>query len=87
MRMWQVQEAKSRLSELINLAQKEGPQTITRHGKASAVVLSPAEYEAMKQPKPDFVDFLLSNGPKFDDFEAEFGMTRSKDAGREIDLE
>jgi prevent-host-death family protein len=82
MAAWQVQEAKSRLSEVIERAQKEGPQTITRHGKPSAIVLSVDEYEAMKREKPDFKDWLFS-GPKIDDFEIE----RSKDTGREIDLE
>ncbi len=86
MRSWQVQEAKSRLSELIDLAQKEGPQTITRHGKPSAVVVSVEEYAQMRPAKPDLVDFLLNSGPKSDDPDAEFDFSRSKDTGREIDL-
>ena len=87
MATWQVQEAKARLSELIDQAQTEGPQTITRHGKTSAIVLSPAEYESMKSMQPNLVDFLLYSGPKFDDFEAEFDVSRSQDTGREVDLE
>ncbi|HOB66785.1 type II toxin-antitoxin system Phd/YefM family antitoxin [Ottowia sp.] len=41
---WQVNEAKSRFSELLERAQREGPQTITRHGKpvARVVPLDPA---------------------------------------------
>jgi prevent-host-death family protein len=39
MATWQVQEAKTRLSEVIERARTEGPQTITRHGAARAVVL------------------------------------------------
>jgi len=35
---WQVQEAKTRLSEVIERARTEGPQTITRHGAERAVV-------------------------------------------------
>jgi prevent-host-death family protein len=86
---WQVREAKSRFSELIERAEKEGPQTITKHGKPSAVVVSMAEYERLGKAnaKPDFVDFLLNSGPKFDDFEAEFDVSRSKDTGRNIDLD
>jgi prevent-host-death family protein len=85
MSTWQVQEAKSRFSELIERAEKEGPQTITRHGKPSAVVVSMAEYEAMKKrgAKPGLLDVLINRGPKFDDFEIE----RDKDTGRDIDLE
>ena len=40
MAVWQVQDAKARLSEAIACASSEGPQTITRHGVARAVVLS-----------------------------------------------
>jgi prevent-host-death family protein len=37
---WQVQEAKSRLSELIGLSLAQGPQTITRHGRAVAQIVA-----------------------------------------------
>ena len=37
--IWQLQEAKNRFSEVINAAEHEGPQTITRHGKPVAVVV------------------------------------------------
>ena len=40
MRTWQMREAKARLSELVRLAESEGPQGITVHGKSVAVVLS-----------------------------------------------
>lgn len=36
---WQVQEAKTRLSELIEEADKKGPQIIICHGSEHAVVL------------------------------------------------
>jgi len=84
---WQVQEAKSRFSELIERAEKEGPQTITKHGKPSAVVLSVAEFDRLGragiEKKPSLIDFLLNSGPVLDDFEIE----RDKDVGREIDLD
>jgi len=37
---WQVQEAKSRFSELIGLSLVQGPQTITRHGRAVAQIVA-----------------------------------------------
>jgi len=40
MATWQVQEAKTRFSEVIERARTEGPQTITRHGAERAVVLT-----------------------------------------------
>jgi prevent-host-death family protein len=46
MAVWQVQEAKTRLSELIEEANTKGPQFITRHGSERAVILSVADYRA-----------------------------------------
>ena len=37
---WQVQEAKNRFSEMLERARSEGPQVITRHGRAVAQVVS-----------------------------------------------
>ena len=45
----QIQQAKTKLSEMIDKADSEGPQTITKHGKPSAVVLSMEEYELMRR--------------------------------------
>jgi antitoxin Phd len=74
---WQVQQAKTRLSEVIERARIEGPQTITRHGAERAVVLSIEDYRALLAHKPDFKAHLLG-GPKVDDFTIE----RDRDTGR-----
>ena len=81
MAKWQVHDAKRRLSELIELAQDEGPQVITRHGKDRAVVLSVPEFRKLEAAQPDFKAYLLS-GPKVDDFEIE----RPPDPGRVVEL-
>ena len=41
---WQLQEAKNRLSEVVDRALSEGPQTITRHGRATAVIVASDQY-------------------------------------------
>ena len=82
MNTWQIQEAKARFSELIDKAEQDGPQLITRHGKNKAVLLDFATYERLSRRKPALVDILMS-GPKFDEFE----IIRSKDTGRKVDLE
>lgn len=81
MARWQVQEAKTRLSELIENAQKKGPQIITRHGAERAVVLSIDDFRALTANRPNLKEFLLG-GPKVDDFEIE----PDRDTGREIAL-
>ena len=55
--LWPLQDAKNRLSELIEKVTKVGAQTITRHGKPVAVVIS-AEAYARIQPKEKLVDIL-----------------------------
>ena len=37
---------------------REGPQSITVHGQPSVVVLSSGEYERLKRPKGNFVEFM-----------------------------
>jgi len=58
MGMWQLQEAKARLSEVVRKAAKEGPQKITVHGEPAAVVISSKEYERLKRPKYSFIQFM-----------------------------
>jgi antitoxin Phd len=81
MTRWQVQEAKMRLSEVIDKAQTKGPQLITRHGIERAVVLSIDDFRSLTADKPDLRAYLLG-GPKVDDFR----VRRSRDTGREIAL-
>jgi antitoxin Phd len=81
MAVWQVQEAKTRLSEVIDEAHSKGPQIITRHGTERAVILSVEDYRALTAHKPDLREYLLG-GPKVDDFE----VKRDRDTGRKIRL-
>ena len=81
MAVWQVQVAKTRLSEVIERARTDGPQTITRHGAERAVVLSIEDYRALVARKPDFKAHLLG-GPKVDDFSIE----RDRNTGRTVEL-
>ncbi|MGP0074641.1 MAG: type II toxin-antitoxin system Phd/YefM family antitoxin [Bryobacteraceae bacterium] len=78
---WQVQAAKTRLSEVIEEAHNKGPQIITRHGAERAVVLSIEDFRALTAHKPGLKEYLLS-GPKVDGFEIE----PDRDTGREIAL-
>jgi prevent-host-death family protein len=54
---WPLQDAKNRLSELLETVLKNGAQTITRHGKPIAVVIS-AETYARLQPREKLADIL-----------------------------
>lgn len=84
-RVWQLQEAKARFSELFRLARSSGPQRVTRHGREAVVVIEAEEFERLlereKAPR-SLVDFfaqspLAGSGIK---------LTREPDLGREVEL-
>lgn len=79
---WQLQEAKNCLSEVVRKARSEGPQVITLHGTAAAVVVSAQDFGRMSRPKGNLVAFFRSS-PLVG---VRLTLTRSKDTGRAIDL-
>ena len=65
---WQLQEAKQRFSRLVDLAEEEGPQVVTRHGAEVAVVLAATAYrDLVSQARPSFKDVLLRGSGVEDD--------------------
>jgi len=48
MHTWQLQDAKSRFSELVDLTLAEGPQWVTRRGTETVVVVAAQEYRRMQ---------------------------------------
>lgn len=46
-RVWQLQEAKNRFSEVVEEALERGPQVITKRGVETAVVLGYKDYRRM----------------------------------------
>ena len=82
---WALQDAKNRLSELVDRAAQDGPQIITRHGKEVAIVVSVRQFRKLAAPAPkgDLVDFIhRSPLARVDDME----ISRAVDYGRELDL-
>lgn len=66
-RTWTITEAKARLSELLRLAQEEGPQYIGT--KKSFVVISEEEWLTLKRPKKPLGLWLVENMPKIGELE------------------
>ena len=62
-RRWSVQEAKNRFSEVVQAARRR-PQTVTKHGKPTVVVLDVHEYERLRGAEraqaPSFAEMLLA---------------------------
>jgi len=57
---WPLQEAKNKLSEVIDRAAKGGPQVVTRHGKRVAVIVSAQEFDRMRGVGPSLWRYLRS---------------------------
>lgn len=78
-RVWQLQEAKNKFSEVVEEALANGPQVITRRGVEAVIVLSYAEYRAlliMQKPLSAFFhDSPLAEEP--------LELTRSADGLRD----
>ena len=79
---WQLQEAKSKFSQLVDKAMHDEPQFVTKHGNNAVVVLSFEEYKKMIKPKQDLVSFFRSS--PLSDIELE--ISRNKDCPQDIDL-
>jgi antitoxin Phd len=59
--VWQIQDAKNKLSEVISLALTQGPQLITKHGEKTVVVVSYAEYEKMRKSQGKLSEFFRAS--------------------------
>lgn len=61
MRTWQLQEAKNKLSQVIDESQTDGPQIITRHGQPVAIVLAYREYERLTDGDESLYEFFRAS--------------------------
>ncbi len=59
--VWQIQDAKNKLSEVISRALKQGPQLITRHGEKAVVVVAYAEYERLRKSQGKLSEFFKAS--------------------------
>ena len=78
---WKLADAKNKLSEVLDRADREGPQIILRKGREYAVVPGDQLCE-LTGDQPDFLTYLMQ-GPSADDLEL---PPRDMSPPREIDL-
>ncbi len=79
---WQLQEAKSKFSQLVEHAMRNEPQFVTKHGDNAVVIISFEDYKKITKPKTDLVTFLRSSPLLGIDLD----ISRSEDLPREIEL-
>jgi prevent-host-death family protein len=77
---WTVTEAKARLSELIERARTRGPQTITRNGRTTAVLVSADAWERKTKRRGNLADFFAASPLRASGLVIE----RSKDPPRDV---
>ena len=59
--IWQIQDAKNKLSEVINRAISQGPQVITKHGEKTVVVVAYTEYETLRKSQGKLSAFFSAS--------------------------
>jgi prevent-host-death family protein len=77
-RTWQLQEAKNKLSRVVDEAQRSGPQLITRRGVKTAVVLSFEDYRRLIASRKNLSDFFRESPLA----EVELDLERDKSPAR-----
>ncbi|MCZ6635994.1 MAG: type II toxin-antitoxin system Phd/YefM family antitoxin [bacterium] len=80
--IWALQDAKNRLSEVVEHALKEGPQTITRRGKETVVIVSIEDFQKLTATRGSLLSFFQKSPLS----SANLDLTRPDDYGREIAL-
>lgn len=63
MHTWPVQDAKARFSEMLDTSLTEGPQVVTRHGKAAAVLVPIRQWDALQSANKRTLKQLLLDHP------------------------
>ena len=79
---WPLQEAKNKLSLVVQQAASQGPQLITVRGRPAAVVVSAQEYERLTRPSTSLLEFFQQS-PLYG---LELDVERSREVGRDVEL-
>jgi prevent-host-death family protein len=82
MDIWTVASAKAKLSEVIDRALSDGPQTITRNRRKAVVVVAADEWERMSKRTGNLAEFLEQSPLR----RARVRIERAKGGLRNIDL-
>ena len=81
MKVWPVQDAKARFSELLDICVSEGPQVVTRRGTETAVLVPIAEWKRLNNAaRPSLKDLLLSDVGRADFDLPQRGLARRRES-------
>jgi prevent-host-death family protein len=81
--VWQLQDAKSKFSKLIEQALTHGAQIVTRRGQKTVVIVSFDEYQRLTKQTDSLAQFLLASPLSGSDLTIE----RDKSTPRGMEIE
>lgn len=82
MNIWQLQDAKSRFSELVDRTMRNGAQIVTRRGKKVVVLIPYEEYRRLTTAQRNLAQFLLESPLAG----SELAIERDHSLPREVDF-
>jgi prevent-host-death family protein len=86
-RIWSLQEAKAKFSEVVRLAQTEGPQLVTVHGKEAVTIVAAGSAAAGRDEDTGAgLIRILENSPLRELGKNAFRRPRTRVTNRRIDL-
>jgi len=80
--IWTVAEAKAKFSEVLEKALSEGPQTITRRGRMTAVLINAEEWARKTQRTGNLAEFFAASPLRG----SKLRLRARKEQPRKIDL-
>jgi antitoxin Phd len=83
-RLWRLQDAKARFSEVVRLARQAGPQRVTVRGRDAVVVVASEEYDRLRHPETGAALVRAMADPRVRDLEIEHAKLRS--SARDVEL-
>ncbi len=81
--IWQLQDAKSKFSEVVEKALREGTQIVTRRGKKTVVVMPYDQYTKTINSGDNLADFLLV----YPFGGSELTIEHDRSVGRDLEIE
>ena len=79
---WTVAKAKAKFSEMIDRAVSDGPQTITRNGRTTVVVVSTEEWERKTKRVGSLAEFFAASPLRGSGIK----LRRNRELPRKVDL-
>jgi antitoxin Phd len=65
MKLWPIQDAKARFSELLETCLREGPQIVTKRGTEAAVLVPMEDWRRLQHAaRPTLKELLLADAPR-----------------------